>query len=136
MVLRTLAQRMYDDLYNSGKDGLLTKFTKFTTDHNAREQERDKTIEHRHSENSSRLAVISNQLAAANLTVVKGTAHDSRRVLAWTIAGVMVAILSLIGCVVGIMVAIKLAHGASLPNILSSAEPSLAQTLSRLPSMR
>jgi hypothetical protein len=121
MVLRTLTSMMHADLYNGGKDGLLTRFNKFVTDHDAREEERDAAVERHHVENAQRLAEISNRLG--------------HRSLAWTVAGVLVGVLALIGCAVGIMVSIRLAHGMSMPSLLGH-NPSILADMSKLPNTR
>jgi len=46
--------RVDSDLYNGGKDGLITQFNKWVTEHDAREEERT----HQHEQNQTRLNII------------------------------------------------------------------------------
>lgn len=121
IIMKDRVKRMYEDLYNGGREGLITKFTKFVSDHDGREDERDKAVERRHTENSEAIAAISNKL--------------SHRTLAWTIAGVFVAILALIGCIIGLELAYKVAHGDPIP-LLKSQTPIVERAVTSLPNMR
>jgi hypothetical protein len=97
VVLKGFAHRVNNDLYNHGRDGLLTRFNLFFAQHQEREDTLDKQQQKRHLENSDKLEELK--------------AKMDQKDLFWKIAAVMVAIAALAVTIFMAVAASKLPHG-------------------------
>lgn len=110
-----------NDLYNHGKDGLLTRFNTFFAKHEEREDLLAEQQEQRHKENSAKLEALNTKIGS--------------RSLAWTVAGVFVAIAALAIAVFMVVITMKLPQGQLDPaKILHSINdaPTLSQNAGAL----
>jgi len=97
MALQIHVQRMHGDLYDDGdKEGLVTKFNRFVTDHAAREDERDRNIQEMHRQNSEAAAKNSEKLDELNVKTARKTLWATLVGIAWTAAGAIIALIAII----------------------------------------
>ncbi len=88
--------RVHNDLYNHGKDGLLTRFNVFFAKHEEREEVLDQQQEKRHQENSDKLESLKMKMGQKDLF--------------WKVAAVMVAIAALAVTIFMAIAASRLPH--------------------------
>lgn len=121
-------ERVLIDLYNGddGKSGMVAEFRAYLQaeetlreDHQRREQDRREDAEDQHRITIAEIQRVGNRVA--------------RKSLVWNIAGVMVGLASLCIAVLAIIVAVKIAHGASIQKIFVSGDHPRVYADSSLP---
>jgi hypothetical protein len=103
-VVENFIRQIKGDFYGNGREGILSRMTKFLDTFEAVEKERESHQDKRHRENAEKMDNVSQQIG--------------KKTLWWTAAGVSIALAGVLVSILAILVMIRLAKAADVRDLL------------------